>query len=68
MNISKIYNNKSFQKYASVGALVIGAVGMLSGVFLAASGNPAALGILPSAMMFGMGCLGLHGLSKLRPS
>ena len=49
-------------------ALAIGAAGILSGVFLAASVNPAALGILPSAIMFGIGHLGLHGLSKPRPS
>jgi hypothetical protein len=64
MRIKDIFNDKSFQRHSSIAALVIGGAGILSGVFLAASGNVAALGILPSAAMFALGCLGLRGLSK----
>jgi len=68
MQMRDIFNNRSFQKLSSVAAVTIGAAGVLSGVFLAANGDPAGLGILPSAAIFALGCLGWHGLSKPRLS
>ncbi len=68
MQIGGIFENRSFQKFSSVCAMVIGGAGMLSGVFLAARGHFAALGILPAAGMFAIGLLGLHGSRTRRPN
>ncbi len=59
-----MFTNRSLQRLASAGAVVIGVLGMVSSVYLATKGAVWAVEIVPGAVMFGMGLCGLFVLSK----
>ena len=52
------FNNKSLKKRYSLAATVLGGAGALGALFLAASGSPLAIGLVPSAAMLYAGCVG----------
>ena len=51
----------SFQKLLMIGAVVVGVVGLLSGIWQASVGDPASIaGLIGGAITLAIGCYGLH--------
>jgi hypothetical protein len=66
--LRRLVRIRGVQLAAFVGAVAIGAAGILSGGWMVAHGNLSfALGMISSALPLAIGCIGLRRLSKTGP-
>lgn len=67
--LTNIFNNKFCKKALMVGAIVIGGVSLLSGIWLASVGDPASMaGLIGGMATLAIGCYGLYKLKCNGPT